>query len=120
MRTNQRHHRRHHETLERRLLLAAQLIKDVNPNGAGNPADEPALVQLNASTALFTYDDGIHGDELWKTDGTPAGTQLVKEIVPGGVGSGIGAIEVGDNGIAWFVAHDGTPQSQLWKTDGTT
>ena len=117
---NNRHNRRYHESLERRLLLAAQMIKDINQNGASNPADEPVLYALNSSTALFTYDDGVHGDELWKTDGTPTGTQLVKDIVPGGIGSGIGVIEVGENGVGWFVVHDGTTQSQLWRTDGTT
>lgn len=31
----------------------------------------------------FRADDGAGGPELWKTDGTAAGTQLVKDINPG-------------------------------------
>ena len=38
-------------------------------------------------TLFFTADDGIHGRELWKTDGTAAGTVLVKDITPGAHGS---------------------------------
>lgn len=38
--------------------------------------------QLTASGALvyFVFDDGVHGEELWVTDGTQQGTRLVKCI----------------------------------------
>ena len=34
-------------------------------------------------TLFFTADDGVNGQELWKSDGTAAGTTLVKDIYPG-------------------------------------
>jgi ELWxxDGT repeat protein len=33
-------------------------------------------------TLYFAADDGSHGTELWRTDGTRAGTWLVKDINP--------------------------------------
>ena len=33
--------------------------------------------------ALFLASDGVTGSELWKSDGTEAGTVNVKEIFPG-------------------------------------
>jgi ELWxxDGT repeat protein len=34
-------------------------------------------------TAFFAADDGLAGTELWKSDGTAAGTVLVQDIQPG-------------------------------------
>lgn len=41
------------------------------------------------TTVLFTADDGVGGVELWKTDGTDAGTVLVKDIRAGSAGSDV-------------------------------
>jgi ELWxxDGT repeat protein len=36
------------------------------------------------STVYFAANDADHGIELWKTDGTEAGTVIVKDISPDG------------------------------------
>src|SRR5438105_3474599 len=69
------------EQLEGRLLLAtASLVRDLNAVSAG--ASISVLVDAGAF-AYFAANDGVHGRELWKTDGTAAGTALVGDIRPG-------------------------------------
>jgi ELWxxDGT repeat protein len=65
----------------------------------------------------------VHGTELWKTDGTKEGTQLVKDITPGIDGSNI-------NGLTSFAGklyfqngelkeNDVFSRYYLWSSDGT-
>ena len=56
--------------------------------------------------------------ELWKSDGTAAGTVLVKDISPGSAGS-IPNNLTNVNGTLFFAADDGTNGTELWKSDGT-
>jgi ELWxxDGT repeat protein len=54
---------------------------------------------------------------LFKTDGTPEGTVLVKDINPSGGSSPIYLTNV--NGTLFFFASNGTQGFELWKSDGT-
>jgi len=38
------------------------------------------ITAFGEQRALFVADDGVHGAELWLTDGTTGGTHLVKDI----------------------------------------
>ncbi len=73
-------------------------------------------------TLFFEAHDGVHGKELWKSDGTGAGTVLVKDITPGaGSSAGFAINHLDDftayNGQLFFTAfHNG---HRLWKSDGT-
>jgi ELWxxDGT repeat protein len=93
------------------------LVKDINP-GLGD-SDVASLTAVNG-TLFFEADDGRHGfngSELWKSDGTTAGTVLVKDINPAN-GSSIGEF-TNLNGTVFFEALDSTNRWGLWKTDGT-
>ncbi|MGN6820351.1 MAG: ELWxxDGT repeat protein, partial [Sphingomonas sp.] len=70
------------------------------------------------SLQFFVADDGSDGQELWVTDGTVAGTFLLKDINPGLGSANIGNL-VQSNGIMYFTAYDGSSY-HLWRSDGTT
>jgi ELWxxDGT repeat protein len=59
----------------------------------------------------------VNGRELWKTDGTEAGTVLVKDINP--TGDSVPRDFTVFNGALYFRADDGVDNFELWKTDGT-
>jgi ELWxxDGT repeat protein len=77
-----------------------------------------ALADVNGEL-FFAADNGTQGMELWKSDGTGAGTALVKELVPGSDGGyPYGLIGVGST--LFFAAGDGINGTELWKSDGTS
>jgi ELWxxDGT repeat protein len=70
--------------------------------------------------AYYVATDGEHGCELWRSDGTLAGTFMVKDIFPGSPGS-IRSAPVAMGGRIYFFANPGvaSTSAQLWSSDGT-
>jgi len=69
-------------------------------------------------TLFFYHYDAVTGNELWKTDGTQAGTKMVKDIWPGSESSYPQEL-TSVNGILFFSADDGVHGKELWMSDGT-
>ena len=68
----------------------------------------------------FSADDSVHGFELWKTDGTVAGTMMIKDILPG-TGHGFPSKMAAVNNKLLFSANGGpTVGIELWTSDGTS
>jgi ELWxxDGT repeat protein len=82
-----------------------------------NSSSPDSLTNVNG-TLFFTASDGVSGQELWKSDGTPAGTKLVKDIFTGSYDSNPANL-ANVNGTLFFAASDGVSGQELWKSDGT-
>jgi ELWxxDGT repeat protein len=92
------------------------LVKNINQAGDSSPF---FLTDVNGVLYFFA-DDGVHGWELWQSDGTLSGTTLVSDINPSGDSIFLGnafPTNIGD--ILYFTADDGTHGYELWKSDGT-
>src|SRR5262249_13164974 len=61
----------------------------------------------------------VHGRELWKSNGTAAGTTLVKDVRPGAASSSPYDL-TNVNGTVYFSAYESGNGEGLWKSDGTT
>ena len=69
---------------------------------------------------FFSATSKEFGRELWKSDGTEAGTTMVKDIKVGGED---GLYEISNMVVAqnklFFLADDGSTALEIWVTDGT-
>ena len=54
--------------------------------------------------------------DLWRSDGTPAGTVLVKDIYPGVYSASPNWLTVVD-GVLYFMVTDGVHGNELWRSD---
>ena len=80
-----------------------------------NSSNPDALTVVNG-TLFFTAAD-THRRQVWKSDGTEAGTVMVTDIPIGGLSYSTGITEM--NGTLYFSASDGQQGIELWKSDGT-
>jgi ELWxxDGT repeat protein len=94
------------------------LIADVSAGAGVAAVARPRAFTAIAGGVIFVAETPALGDELWFSDGTAAGTRLVRDIRPGAIGSGIQQIAV-LGGIAYFAADDGSYGMELWRSDGT-
>src|SRR5215211_4912394 len=98
---------------------AAPNVELVKDNWRGPDVSYPRAVNDVGGTLYFRANDGRHGNEIWRSDGTKAGTVMVKDIWRGLDRSvypeGLTDVE----GTLYFNADDGTHGYELWRSDGT-
>lgn len=99
---------------------APSLVRDINPGL--NPKDwwgSPQLFFDWKGVAYFYNIDSAHGAEMWRTDGTEEGTYLLKDILPGPLGSEAGSSRLAAGDSFYFSAFDRNFNFLPWKSDGT-
>lgn len=97
-----------------------RMVKDLGTRASSNPgaSSNPQELTVLGSEVLFTAIVEGLGRELWKSDGTAAGTVLVMDSSEGpSSGSPMDLIQVGS--LVYFSAYNGTNHG-LYSTDGTT
>lgn len=76
----------------------------------------PAFATI-ANVGFFLANDDTHGTEIWRTDGTSAGTQRVTDL-PGASLDG-GATRILGVVNSQLIVYDGGPVRRLLRSDGT-
>ena len=96
------------------LAAPAKSLGDLNKVARYSSA--PFYAQSGNKIFFFRSTEAL-GGELWVTDGTVAGTELVKDIVPGSEGSNPIAFAPatfgGEPGV-YFIANTPTEGTELW------
>jgi ELWxxDGT repeat protein len=85
--------------------------------------DFPSPVSLLTHKAVgergyFIIDDGLHGEQLWTSDGTVDGTRLLHEFTAS-VSSQFSNTVFVAGGRVYFIIDDGVHGKELWASDGT-
>ena len=101
------------------------MIKDIYPG----TADSAPFLMIPFNNAMYfvAFEPGYGatgGGELYRSDGTEAGTGIFHDLFPGptggSIGGNVGALKVFGNHL-YFTGNDGSGiGKELWRTDGTS
>ncbi len=96
------------ERLECRRCLTAELVDDVETGVSRS------YVEKVGEVVFFMASTPEHGSELWRSDGSPSGTYLVKDITPGPADSSLNT-STQNNGQLFL-----SVENQLWIVNANT
>jgi len=96
------------------------LVKDINPggNGLSGFSSTNGTAVVTGGVLYFWADDGVNGVELWKSNGTEAGTSMVVDLCPGACSSSPNSLTASGTDV-FFSATNPVTGRELWITNGT-
>ncbi len=95
---------------------SVSLVKDIYSSYySSNPS---YLTVLDTAQMLFSAGNNTYGTELYTTDGTTAGTKLLKDILTGAGGSSPSNLKKFGKYV-YFSANTASTGRELYRTDGT-
>lgn len=89
-----------------------QLLKDICPGRPSGWASGFLKSKATDHFVFFSANDGVHGVELWASDGTASGTNMVKDL-----NANLGEITTTNDYAFFTVGKNG--DRELWRSDGT-
>ena len=98
-----------------------RLLRDICPGtcrGTLSTDDAGIASFATGSLLFFSGDNGARGSELWVTNGSAAGTRMVRDLCQGTCSSGPFSVQAGD-GQVFLLARSPRNVTQLWRSDGT-
>ncbi|MCW3124344.1 MAG: hypothetical protein JWO03_2 [Bacteroidetes bacterium] len=103
-------------------LSAQSLLKDLNPGAVSSNPE--SFITVNGVMYFVTTGGATYQHKIWKSDGTAAGTVVLKDsVITTNVGNVITLLNMNDT--LYFVVNPNgnayiTNPASLWKSDGTT
>ncbi len=94
------------------IVIAASLLPGACGSGGGGGT--PSVANL----FFYRATDGVHGFELWRSDGTAEGTYMVRNSTPGADGGGAENITI-SGGRLFYTAYTEAEGDELWTSNGT-
>jgi len=98
------------------------LVLDLDPTSTSNYLSTSISIVFN-NILYFIGPTEVEGYEIWRTDGTAAGTYILKDIEPGTGSSMVFTTSKNYFGVLnnqlYFGAGNSTNGAELWTTDGT-
>ena len=94
---------------------APTLVADIRPGSQGS---NPRWLVAFRNRCYFVANDGVHGEELWASNGLAGGTFLVKDANPGPASGAFGPLVPVATSSLVYAGDDGVNGREPWRSNG--